>query len=121
MSSGGRTARMLAKALELVRSENVVIVAMNPRHADDLRRRVASLTGGSVPERLRFAIAGDELHGFRGRIDADGITLGFRVLWDHHAHDVHRSKLSDLVERLTIELARAKSALLEHSRIEVEQ
>lgn len=121
MSSGGRTARMLEKALEQVRNGNVVIVAMSQRHADDLRRRVANLTGGSVPERLRFAVAGEELNGYRGYETSEGIRLGALILWDHHAHDVWRSKLSDQIESLRRQLQNAQRALEQHASIEVER
>lgn len=114
---GGRTQRTLVRALERLRADDdalVVIVALNPRHADGLRERIARLTSMGVPPRLRVATPESlPVHTFA----APGPIV---VLWDHHAHEVIASRLADEEAALRARLEELVSVREHHARIEVE-
>lgn len=112
----GRTQRLLERALELVREgrAEVVIVASTRQHSDHLRARIARLTSTGIPARLMLATP-DSLASFcRGHVEP------VAVLWDHHAHEVHASRLADEERSLRARLAEIVEAREHHSRIEVD-
>lgn len=113
----GRTKRTLVRALELLRADEsaiVVVVALNLRHADGLRERIARLTSTGVPPRLRVTTPESlPVHTFAA-------PAAIVVLWDHHAHEVVASRLADEEAALRARLEEIVSVREHHARIQVE-
>lgn len=113
----GRTQRTIERALELVRGSSdpvVIIVASNRHHCDHLRDRIARLTSVGIPERLR--ITTPDAVAAASRDVASPVV----VLWDHHAHEVHASRLADEEYSLRAKLAEVVETRERHARIRLE-
>ena len=102
---------MLERAVALAATSSVIVVTIGGE-VDRIRNRISRLTGGHVPRNLRVAFAGGDLEVVTGGAE--------HVLWDHAAHEVYRSRLSDelAIHERRAELTRRE--LEAHNRIEVE-